>query len=96
MSEMKETLKELLFSRPRDLHGKKRFLSLLLAGLLAFAGGFIGVYAIERLPYRVYQLFILCVILWLVWQSAVFWQKYHVKQDQTNDQRNYRLKDQPK
>ncbi len=85
MSEMKETLKELLFSRPRDLHGKKRFLFPLFMGLLAVASGLTGAYAIERLPYRVYQLFILCVILWLVWRSAVFWQKYHVKQDQTND-----------
>ena len=55
-------LKIIMLSRWRDLHGKSRYLSLLLSILLGGIGYLIVVLVREHASYHIYQLLVLCFI----------------------------------
>lgn len=65
-----EILKRVLFIGRKELHGKELILHYLLGVPLIFAASLIGYYSRDYLPYRGFQIFILCFILITVWVLA--------------------------
>jgi hypothetical protein len=62
MINLVKEIKEVLFTKWSDLHGKKRYLSLLLGLLFSFAGASSVFFIREYMPYEIYQAFVLCFI----------------------------------
>jgi uncharacterized membrane protein YfcA len=72
MSDIKEVLKEVLFARGKEFHGKKRLLFHLIVVVLAVTGSLGLILARKHLPFEIFQVFMLCVIVLLVWRLTQF------------------------
>ena len=66
-------LKVMMFSGWRDLHGKSRYMLIVLSALLGGAGYLTVVLVREYASYQVYQLFILCFIVLTVLTFGSLW-----------------------
>lgn len=84
MSRMKEDLKDVFFSGWDDLHGKNRYLSLLLAIVLSALGYLIIVFVREHFSYEIYQLFVLGVIFLVVIAFGILGRE-KIKKDRKSD-----------
>lgn len=66
-------LKVMMFSGWRDLHGKSRYILIVLSALLGGAGYLTVVLVREHASYQVYQSFILCFIVLTVLTFGSLW-----------------------
>lgn len=71
MSEMKKELREILYYGWKRQQGKRRYLLILFSMLLGVLGTWIGILAGERMPYEIYQIFVLCVIILAVFYFGI-------------------------
>ena len=67
MNKMKKEIREILFPRWDNLHGKKKLLSVLLIVILSALGYPLVVLIREKMSYEIYQLFVLCILVLAVW-----------------------------
>jgi heme/copper-type cytochrome/quinol oxidase subunit 4 len=81
---MKEDLKDVFFSEWDALHGKKRYLSLLLAIILSALAYLIIVFMREHFSYEIYQLFVLGVIFLVVIAFGILGRE-KIKKDRKSD-----------
>lgn len=84
MSGTKKKIKEIMYLKWGDVHGKKRYLYLLVVVIFGTVGGFLVVFIREHFSYRIYQLFVLFVIILIVWffgTEGLKWRKERERSD---------------
>ncbi len=84
----KELLKEILFSPLQDLHGKKRYLRLLLAVVLAIPIYYGLVFASHRLSQEAFPVFVLLLVLVLLLVGLVVSKYVKTTKGDKNDQKS--------
>lgn len=62
MKKVGEEVRELLFTRWKDLHGKKRYISPPLAGILSVICVMAYIYVRDQMSYQIYQLFVVVLL----------------------------------